>query len=267
MAMPGFFVDAPAVREYDHGLVASATRKSINGEGSNEIAPGEQIPWLSGVSFYSSTHLIVNGLCVVCDSDPTKSAEQTCTADRAFYPYLLEVGVYERVGSRFPNEIYADAARMLTVGTSAKLENLTITGCTGMDTNPVLPDGTSITGGTATQIVGRMAAYFYNAGLHIGAQGTIYMSPVDFVNLGFDLVREDSNGILRTKFGGHKVIVGNYPAGTIYGHLGDVDLYLTDVWTPDAPDSIRRDNVARARIERYALVVWDSAHTVKATVS
>ncbi len=251
--MPFENVPAPDLREYEHGLVASANRPDTS-----------VFRWENGVGVSFKGHIVINGMCSTCDEPGTKSAEQTCADGVVFFPYLLEFGIQERVNGGDP--ISEIAERLMVVGSSARLEDLQVVGCTGTD-NPVLEDGTSLGSGEPTVALGLMVKEFYNADNHIGAQGTIYMSPVVAAELGFDLLTIGDDGLLRTKFGRHKVIVGNYPNGKMFGHIGDVDVYLSDVFTYEAAISVRTNNIERYRVERMGLVVWDTTQTFEVTVT
>lgn len=266
--MATFIVPAPEVEEYQHGLVDSANRVSGSLYGFDEQEGEQVLRWADGVGVNFFGHIIINGVCTSCASPATKSAEQAaCQSAVTFYPYLLEFGIYETMGARGRAEIQQVGETAMRIGTSAKLENLMVVGCTGMSTPKIADAAALSSAANVTAAVGKIIAYFYDSSQHTTGRGTIYMGPADFGNLGFDLVREDSNGVLRTKAGGHKVIVGNYAAGTVYGHVGDVDLYLSDIYTYEAGNSIYQTNVGHWRIERYGMAVWDTSRDVKVAIT
>ena len=72
-----------------------------------------------------------------------------------------------------------------------------------------------------------MEAKLLDAGDHVGGAGTLYMNPV----LATDAwgILDQTDGGLRTKTTGSKVVIGNFEHDVVYGHPGEVDVYLGDI--------------------------------------
>lgn len=252
--MAPYPVSAPAVEEYPHGIVHSGTPRTT---ADNR--------WENGVVFDSALHLIINGMCFECSEPMTKSADQTCEEGVTFLPYLLEFGVVQQAPDTTYEGLEEQVRRLMRVGTSARLEDMMTVGCTGND-NPTLSDGVSLGSGHEEQAVGLVISSFYDADSHIGARGTIYMSPSSAASV-VELLEEDREGILRTIIGKHKVIVGNFPDDVIYGHVGDVDVYLSEVFLTNDKNAVMSTNTLNFRVERLAMAVFDTETLVQATIT
>lgn len=211
--------------------------------------------WENGVTFTNHGCFVVGGYCLLCQSSPTNTfSDQACSPPAQFKPFELDLGTSWTPVDSFDFQKLAEDD--LDVGTSSKLEAMIWAGCSG-GTNPTLGGGTSL-GATLSpaRALGNMVAAFIDSTSHIGARGTIYMSP----RIAFSIIdlMDDKNGKLVTRFGHHTVIVGNFPSTHIAGHLGDPIMFLGDVRTMDAPDEIKRANLKTVRVQRSALVAWNT---------
>jgi hypothetical protein len=248
---------APAVEVSPHGLVGSG----------NVVEDDSERRWLNGITFSQRGCYQINGMCYACADVGvvTKSNASDCVAAAKFDPYLLEFAVIWDTPDNFDiKQLMRDE---LDVGTSTRLENLAWVGCTG-NANPKLPGGTSVGSGTPLQAIAKVGAAIStgNGGLKVGGQGTIHVSAYTAA-LAVDQLYTDAGGDLRTKVGEHLVIAGNYPDNSIAGHLGEVDVYLDTPQLIEAPAEVRRANEALYRVERHALVAWNTCASYVATVS
>lgn len=243
-------VEAPALRPATHNLVAS-------------VSPQTDGRWDDGVSFNPRGCQKVYGYAPACPSE-NKSAYQECSLIH-FDPWLLEVGLSWATGDLGANPKQR-AAEALEVGTSSALEYLTAagTGVTGGVSGSVMAGGveplnfadvgtTGATVADARTAFGLVEAHLLSAADHIGGAGTIFVSPADAVALTALVVERD--GKLYSVNTGALLIVGNVPAGKIWGVSGDVDLYLSDIEVYEAFDRAKNDYVVRA--ERFGLVTWN----------
>lgn len=242
--MMNTLVRAPELLAPLHNLVASGNRVDT---GDNE--------WENGVTFTQRGCYEVTGSCATCDTAQTNPDPQDCTAPASFDPYLLDLGVVFGAADRF--DIKDLVTSDMEVGTSSRLERLIWAGCDG-DTNPLLSSGTSLGAAASPRAaLGAIVSELISAENHIGARGTVHMSPRMAMELGEQLAT-DGDGNLVVKFGGHKVILGNYPSTHIAGHVGDIDVYLGEIYLTEAPDEIRRANLQTFRVQRLALAAWNT---------
>ena len=101
---------------------------------------------------------------------------------------------------------------------------------------------------------------------HVGAGGTIHMSPILAAQLGNTL--NDRDGKLYTEATDALVIVGNYPPTHIFAHVGEIDVYLGEIFVTEANDGTSaRSNEVVFRAERYALAAWNACAAAKVPFS
>jgi hypothetical protein len=254
--MPNEVVLAPSIELPPHGLVASGN--VVEDDGGR---------WENGITFSPAGCYRLFGDCSICNDagQRQKSALQQCSATAVFKPYVLDLGVVWNTPDRF--DIKEFMRTQLDVGTSAKLEELSWVGCTGSD-NPTLNEGAVIGSGNAVAALSATADAIATgqAGLRIGGHGTIHLSYAT-ANLAVQQLDYDNDGKLRTRVGHHRVIVGNYPDDRIAGHLGDIDVYLGEVFLTDAGAEIRARNEMAVRVERVALAAWNVCAAYLATVT
>lgn len=278
-------VNAPALRLPPHSLVAVG----------NEIV-GERIE--GGVAFTPRGCDVLFGHAHDCSFGEDK-ALQTCTAPASFYPYTLEITVNWPLGdlAADPKALVVEA---MEIGTSAALERLiekgvagtkplaraafagaisstglrgrvaASTAATGGATyatikNPLLKDAQDIggTGLNASAALGMVEAKLLDADDHIGGAGTVYMSPAVFTRV-TDAVTE-VDGQYVTKATGSRVVIGNFAVDTIYGHPGDVDVYVGPIVVAEATDRATNGHIVQA--ERTVIAAWNPCAVVKQAVA
>lgn len=262
-------VEAPDLRRASHGLVETAARGDSAGR------------WENGVTFTPHGCHVVFGHVPGCPGE-SKSDFQECSLVEAD-AWLLETGLVWATGDleANPKEIVRET---LDIGTSSVLERLTEAGIVDTAAGSAItapdPVATVVAGGiigrlmdgatmpptlagtavidagpyAALDAAGRVEAKLLDASDHVGSAGTLLMSPVHAVHLQA-IIAEDGNGRLYTTTTGSTVIVGNFEPGTIWGVVGDVDVYLSDIEVYEAYD--RAANEYAVRAERYALAVWN----------
>lgn len=277
-------ISAPALRRHRHSLVDVA----------NVIDSGDE-RWIDGVNFTPRGCNVLYGHDTGCWAPREDKGLQGCSPVAEFYPYVIEATV-----AWSTLDLNADPKAILTesleVGTSAVLERLiemaidpitgpippvTVSGTVAPGgiagraanpaiINPHLEDGIDVPVGTGTSNaaaavdgLGRLESKLVDASDHIGGAGTIYMSPRYAILAGEALYSD--NGGLFTKATGSQVVVGNFGAfegKTIYGHPGDVDVYLSDIG--DITEVIdRASNELIIQAERYAVAVWNTCAVFK----
>lgn len=240
-------VTAPEVQAPLHNLVATG----------NLVNTGDK-EWENGVTFTQRGCYEILGACATCDVDQTNEDPQECKPPAIFEPYLLDLGIVYATADRF--DIKNMALGDMEVGTSSRLERLIWAGCVG-GTSFTLSEATAVGAtGSAKAALGAMVSEFISAEGHLGARGTVHMSPRIAVELN-ELLVETSAGTLTTRFGGHKVVIGNYPSTHIAGHIGDIDVYLGETYVTEAADEVRRANVQTFQVQRLALAAWNSCAT------
>jgi hypothetical protein len=254
--MPNEVVLAPSIELPPHGLVASGN--VVEDDGGR---------WENGITFTQAGCYRLYGDCSICNDggQRQKSALQQCTPAAIFKPYVLDLGVVWNTPDNFGIKEFM--RNQLDVGTSAKLEDLSWVGCTGLD-NPLLSEGAAVGSGTAVAALSIVsdAIATGQGGLRVGGQGTLHMSYAT-ANLAAQQLDYDPDGKLRTRVGHHRVIVGNYPDDRIAGHLGDVDVYLGEVFLSEADAEVRARNELAVRVERVALAAWNVCAGYLATVT
>jgi len=227
-----------------HNLVSSVDAED-NGDGH----------WENGVTFTNHGCFVVNGVCLLCEDSPSNTFDdQDCASPAEFKPFELDLGTTWTPVDNF--DIQGLASDDLDVGTSSKLEDLMWGGCIG-GSNPTLGDGTPLGSSLSPKrALGAMVAAFIDSTDHIGARGTVYIG----AEIAFTITDlfDDRNGKLVTKYGHHNVIIGNFPNTHIAGHVGDPILFLGEVRVTEAPDEVRRANLRTVRVQRSALVAWNT---------
>jgi hypothetical protein len=249
--------DAPSLQLHCHGLV----------ESGNVVARGPG-RWENGVQFSPLGCYYVRG--VEADCPPlaldVEDALQECVPVIQFRPYVLTVGLEWAANSGDdPEEI---ARQTLEVGTSAQLEEFLWLGSDAGDgpRNPLLIESTPV--GfveTALQALGAVESAMLDA--PTGGAGTIYMAPSVAAECGDALY--ENGGKLYTKATCSLVVVGNFPpvenVNLVIGHVGEVDLYLGDVFFTETRDEYRRnEHVVMA--ERLAIAAFNSCASFMAII-
>lgn len=277
-------VKAPALRRPPHSLV----------EVGNRIE-GERVE--NGVTFTPRGCEVLFGHAHDCVFGDDK-ALQPCKAPVSFRPYTLEITVTWPTGDAVadPKGLVDEA---MEIGTSSALERLiergveaaaplvvvafagavsttglrgrvaTGTAMTGgvsyaTAKNPLLSDAADIGGSnlTASAALGLVEAKLLDANDHIGGAGTIYVSPAVFTRL-TDAVTE-VDGQYVTKATGSRVVIGNFAIDEIYGHPGEVDVYLGPIETAEAVNRSTNELVVQA--ERSVLAAWNPCAAVRQKV-
>ncbi len=213
--------------------------------------------WENGVTFTNHGCFVVNGFCLLCEDAPANSFDdQDCAAPAEFLPYELDLGTTWTPVDNF--DIQGLAESDLDVGTSSKLEDLAWNGCGEGSTNPELGGGASLGASLSpVRALGNMIGALIDSDDHIGARGTIYIAPQVAVSVDSGLLIENDNK-LYTRYGLHRVVVGNFPITHIAGHIGDPLLFLGEVRTVEAPDEVRRYNLRTVRVQRSVLMAWNT---------
>lgn len=272
-------VSPPALRESPSSLVNTG----------NVVNTGDK-RWEDGVAFTPVGCQAVFGHLPICVSED-KSPYYDCPAPYYALPYLLEVGM-----SWSTMDMKADPKAMLIqameMGTSSVLERLStqaiadVAGATPL-TLPVAA-GTIATGGivgrimagatappnlstaldvgagatNAAQAIGLLEAKMLDASDHTPGSGTFLMSAYSAALAnGSALWRE--NGKLLTAATESKVAVGNVALQTIWAVVGDIDIYLSEVFDVEFTDRGKNEWIGRA--ERRALAVWNPCVAYQAT--
>jgi hypothetical protein len=191
-----------------------------------------------------------------------KDDPQQCTAAVTFMPYVLEMsGVFSTMDRTNLDE-KARLVRDLEVSTSSLLEAL----IADPANTPSLDQATDLGAfPTAAAALGNVEAALLRVNDHTGSAGTVYMSPVEVTEMGTNSLIE-SDGSLYT-FATHSLaVVGNFPPGVIYGHIGEVDVYVGDVIINEFPDTLHTTNEYTAQVERLAMACWNTCAVFKAEV-
>ena len=246
-------VRAPDSRPSKHSLVESGNRVDT-GDGR----------WENGVIFTPTLCYELKAYTPDCPP-ADKSPYEECQAPIEFLPYMVEIGiVWNTVDSFDAKAVVTDA---LAAGTSSMLEDMiAVSGQATQPANSILDDGAAVTASTPLELLGAVEAAIIGTEGHVGSGGTIHMGPQAAAQVWGNL--EETDGRLHTKATGAAVIIGNYPTDTIYGHVGEIDVYLSDIIVTEANDTLSaRTNEVAIRAERFALAAWQSCATYKGTVS
>ncbi len=228
------------------------------------IVTQQEGEWMNGVSFTPLGCHTINGECDVCPPAETDDW-QTCASNLVFKPYYLWTAMEVPAMDYLAHQ--ALLLQLVETGTSAKLESMIWNGCGEDDADtPVLTDATAVTGSAVSPAKGLayIVAALNDSDEHVTGQGTIHVSSFDAVTL-YDHFTLDGD-FYRTNIGNHAVVIGNYPAGTLVGHLGEVDVYLSPPALFEAPERVRGVNLYTAQANRAALAVWNSCAAYKQAI-
>jgi hypothetical protein len=270
-------VQAPALFGSLHGIV----------EAGNVIEPGDD-RWTSGVEFTAFGCEVVFAHGSDCWIGGTSDKLiQDCAGLAHYSVYNLETTIgWTTLDEKFdPKSL---AIETMKAGTSSVLERLTeqgvkdtatiaapvvagpittggIVGHVGGEPPPNFSTALDI-GGTAPDAkaaVGIVEAKLLDGGDHVGGAGTIYMNPI----LATDAwgLLDQTDGGLRTKTTGSKVVIGNFEHPNVYGHPGEVDVYLGDINVSEVWHRAENEHIVQA--ERAAVAVWNTCLLVKQAAS
>jgi hypothetical protein len=127
---------------------------------------------------------------------------------------------------------------------------------------PWLGGGTALTGAGAVAALGAVENAILAA---MAGAGTVHMSPSVAAALG-DAIKDDGMGSLRTVATGSKVVVGNYPASKIAGHIGNIDVYVgPGIYQDETFD--RTDNTFYHHAWIEAAAAWHTCAAWVATIT
>jgi hypothetical protein len=266
-------------------VTAPSLRKAANGlvEVANTITFAEHDE--DGVTFTPFGCPAVFGHVPTCPAED-KSPFYDCPPPVAANSYLLEVGLswsLVDMGAN-PKAILAEA---FDIATSPVLERLTSSGIADVAGGSpiVLPPGAGAVGtggirgriqgtavapptlataldvgGTPTNAaaaIGMIETKLVDTSDHSGGGGTLMMTPYAVATSGNGALRYDTQGHFVTVATGSKVVVGNFsPLKTVFGVIGEVDVYLGEVQILEAYERSKNEWVGRA--ERRAIAVWNT---------
>ena len=273
-------VSAPALRPAAHNLLSVA----------NIIQPGDENWGLDGVNFTPRGCDVIFAHGEGCWGVRGDKSDHECPPLAVFPPYTLETGLTWHTAD-MPADPKARATETMELGTSAVLERLIeqaivdtddgdaleftpagtiasggVVGRVGVggDAGPKLSDGVSVglTTPAAKAALAAIETKFVDASDHTGSAGTVYMKPLFIPFLRDALMYVD--GAWYTAATGSRVVVGNFGDDTIYGHIGDVDVYLGDVQVNESVE--RATNEYFIQLERVAVVTWNTCAVYKQDV-
>lgn len=238
---------------------------------SGNVARAIEENWYDGVTFQPSSRYQINATSVKCTPDDLSDL-QTCAPWITFRPYNLELGV--AWSTQDDRDADAGLRAAIDIGSSAKLENLSWNGLVDVD-SPTLSSAAPL----VTTPMPPLAALaitqneLASSDGKLGVRGTLYMSSVVAEFL-FDHLIEGADGRLRTKLGRHLVVVGDFnypdaPSDEIVAAVGEPDVYLeriTDASVTQALEELRARNDQVVRIQRVAMMTWDSSTMFKVPV-
>lgn len=238
--------NAPAIFQAKHNLLDSGNRKS---------SPSE---WENGISFIPDGCFPASVQEVGCPPN-LKDGFHECPDAATFFPFVVQIG-----GSFIAHEDDGVLERQLEIKTSAAAERALAEGATQVEAtaNSNFSGFTPVTatGLDAVQAVGLLEARLLEKGQQ---GGTIHMSPFDAAQCK-NLLFEDG-GDLYTKTLKSLVIVGNYPAGNIFIHGGEVDVYLSEKFTNVSYQELSTNRFVYMA-ERLVLVTWNPCYEFKAVL-
>lgn len=228
----------PGTRTPAHNLLESADHVYRGGD-----------VWENGAQVKSEACITPTSFVVSCPP-PTKSLPQDCAALVNFNPLGLEVSlVRSRVGHDV-DDLRKLAEQQLDISTSSLLE-------AAFWANPGFTWTAAATTTDPVAAIGAIEARFLGltSPNHAGQTGTIYMGSQPAIILSDRLEERDGN--FYTKSAGSLVIVGNFPGNFIRGHLGGVDVYLSEIFSyrAEADDYVKNEYVVQA--ERLGLVIFE----------
>ena len=244
---------APSVQKPKHSLLDAA---NVITDSSNR--------WENGVTFNPTHCQAGHALAQGCPS-PISPAGLECTAAVRFDPFIVEIALNWSMQDLAGEP--ADLARdSLETATSRLIEAVLWTGET---LDPVTPTDPAVTPDNIHPLTGIAAApselagdalgqaigFLADASQHSGGLGIVHMNSVIANQLDEKLVL-DADGTLYTKSGMHRVVVGNYHTDVIVAHVGELDVYLSEVEIVEGYD--RAQNEALILAQRHALVAYNT---------
>jgi hypothetical protein len=273
-------VNPPKLHATAHGLL----------RGANIVTPTSDT-WENGIQFTPIGCSVLHAhdpLCWVSGVD-TKTGQE-CPPLVQFKPYTIEANaVWANSDRGFDLDSYVKDA--LEVGTGSILERLqefgvadvasataltppAISGtiatigikgrASGTNANPILDDAIEVAASSDPRICfGSIESKLLDASDHIGSVGSIYMGPTLAALLWGSFVTVE--GQLYSAATGSKIIIGNYTPGKIYGHVGDVNVYLSDPKITEAYNHGENERIVMA--ERLAIAAWNPCATFVCVVS
>jgi hypothetical protein len=130
---------------------------------------------------------------------------------------------------------------------------------------PHLTDGFEVgTVTSALDAIGSVEAKLLDAADHTGSAGTLYMSPI-IAALGWGALSVEGENQIYTLATGCRVVIDNFGQPFVYGHLGEVDVYVGDVEIIDMVEHSANEYIVQA--ERMAVAVWNTCAVFKRQVT
>jgi len=126
---------------------------------------------------------------------------------------------------------------------------------------PQLEDGANLVydGTNFLDCLGVVEAKMLDASDHIGGAGVLYMNPRVALATAMGLDWKDDGSVV-TKATGSSVVIGNFANSRVYGHVGGVDVYLSE---PDIIETVEQGpNEYIIQAECFAMTVWNDCTTV-----
>lgn len=233
-----------------HGLLASAAREPTASR------------WLpEGITFTPilCTTLHEQVVADVClDFDPPGDlggpTYQTCPGVVSFPPHVIELAIEVQVPATLNRQTWLTGRIML--GLSESLESLI-----WPDSDPSRPwlgGGAALTANSNPLVLlGSVEDAILDAK---AGGGVLHMAPSMAARVADVLVEDPLSGALRTKTIGSKVVVGNYPAGRIAGHIGEIDVHIgPSVYQTETHD--RATNTTYQHVWIEAAAAWHTCGT------
>jgi hypothetical protein len=278
----------------EHTVQAPALVRQKNSllDVANVIEPGDT-HWQEGVNFTPRGCQVIFGHDGMCWAPRGEKAIQDCPPLAQFYPYVLEATLEwstvdlgadpkaiiteafdygaASVLSRLSEMPIADAGATAIVvpPVTGAISALGITGRSSGMMNPHLQDSLAIgTATSATEAIATVDAKLLDASDHVGSAGTLWLDPITAV-YGRDALVVEPGGRIYTLGTYSPVIIGNFAgvggALTVYGHVGEVDVYLGSVEIVEFTD--RATNGYLVQAERMAIAVWNTCAVFHQTVA
>ena len=268
-------------------------RKNSLFDVANVIHPGDE-RWYDGINFTPHGCEVIFGHDTKCWSPRGDKLIQECHPYAQFYPYVLEAtlawhtadlgaGPKEMLTHAFeygasavlarlseaPIEAVADGDPIPPPMMAGAISDYGITGRASADVvNPKLEDAMMIgTNTSAVEAIARVEAKLIDASDHVGSGGTVWMSPVTAA-LGRDALCTEPGGRIYTVGTYSPVIIENLRgmdgARTVYGHVGEVDVYLGPVDVIEMTEVASNEYIVQA--EQMAVAVWNTCAVFSQTV-
>lgn len=256
MAMGPKKITAPPLLPPEHGIVASAN-----------VGRVVEDRWLDGVTFQPTGHYSIGVSEFKCNPADL-GALQPCTPWVEFFPYNLYIGV--EWSSLDADDIDESLKAAIEIGTSSKLEDLMWNGDAAVPGNPTLSSATPLSDipFSALTALSYTEQWLGSSIDKIGVRGTLYMNQL-VANQVYDHFTTAEDGRLRTKIGGHLVVIGSDFHDTddildlrIVAVHGEPEIFLETIdndSVTSALEEVRKHNEAVAYVQRAAMVTWDSS--------